>query len=123
MQLDLQQRLWVLRNFFTIYLERAHDLVKAGRKDDARDWLRFFRNSGILGLLADVEHGVLAKQENEWLSCSLRDLETKCHPLDVPNFQTDLQAIRGQLEQIGGRLGLLFHSDLKIDSVGNCVTP
>jgi hypothetical protein len=116
MKSELRQRLWVLRNFFSIHLERARDLAKAGRKDEARDWLRFFRNSGILGLLADEHYGVLDHKEKEWLTSSLRELESECHPLDVPNFQTDLQAIRGNLESISQHLGIQFQSKLQVVS-------
>jgi hypothetical protein len=106
MQLELQQRLWVLRNFFTIYIERARDLAKGDHKDEARDWLRFFRNSGILGLLADETYGVLTDAEKTFLTENLRILESECHPLDVPNYTTDLQSIRGQLEAITKHLGI-----------------
>jgi hypothetical protein len=95
-------------------LSRARDLAKAGRKDEARDWTRFFQNSGILEIL--VEHKALMEHEAKLLADSLHELQGECHPLDVPNYQTDLQAIRGHLELIERRLGIVAEPVLKIAS-------
>lgn len=66
--------------FVSIYVSHARDLAKDGQKDAAREWLRFLRSSHILDVLAHEK--------------------AECHPLDVPEYATDLQAIRAMLQQI-----------------------
>ncbi|HEY1663076.1 MAG TPA: hypothetical protein VGI03_11715 [Verrucomicrobiae bacterium] len=110
MQLELEQRLWTVRNFFTIYVEHARDLAKSGQKDQARSWWKFLFNSGLLGLLSDDNYGVLSDREKLHLSEMLLELQHDCHPLNVPNFETDLQAIRGHLEAISSHLGVSFET-------------
>ena len=82
--------------FSDIYITRARQLAQAGQKDEARDWYRFFQNSGVISLLE--KNGSLcnlgALREN------LNFLGLECHPLDVPDFRTDIQAIRNCLEVI-----------------------
>jgi hypothetical protein len=114
MEIHNQVRLWTLRNFFSIYIDRARDLAKEGRKDEARDWLRFFNNSGILGILSDGTSGVLTCQEEAHFKELLGKLNSECHPLDVPNYQTDLQAIRGHLEVISQHLGIQSQNKVQL---------
>jgi hypothetical protein len=111
-----QVNLWVLRNFFAIYLDRARELAKDGKKDEARDWLRFFRNSGILNVLSDGTRGVLSRAEESLYRKNLEKLESECHPLDVPDFRTDLQAIRADLSEIKNHLRLHNEPSLKVVS-------
>jgi hypothetical protein len=106
MQLSLKQRLGIVRNFSFLYLERARGLAKAGQKDEARSWLRFFFNAEIFELLSDEDFGVLTTEEIKSLAKTLADLRSECHPLDVPDYRTDLQAIRAHLAEISRHIGL-----------------
>lgn len=95
-QADLQVRLENMFNFAGIYIQRARDLAKAGKKDEARDWFRFFNNSQIIACLekSGVTGDVKTLREN------LNFLGLECHPLDTPDFSTDLQSIRNCLNEI-----------------------
>lgn len=82
--------------FATIYIDRARDLARSGQKDSARNWYRFFSNSQIVALLGCLPcDGDLKK-----LAEDLAFLGLECHPLDVPSFETDLEAIRDCLTEI-----------------------
>lgn len=108
MERSFEQHLLILRDFFGIYLRRAQDLAKAGQKDEARDWLRYFENSEIISLLSDENLGVLGACERKRFQKQLADLRVECHPQDVPDYRTDLQAIRGELSVIRNFLGAAF---------------
>lgn len=84
--------------FVEMYLEHARDLAKEGHKDQARDWLRFFRNSQILEILVHEKAG--NPEQLAELRKNVALLNSECHPLDVANYATDLQAIRATLQQI-----------------------
>lgn len=102
-------RLVALRNFVEIYLSRARDLAKEGRKDEARDWWRFFENSCVVDVLETS--GVLSIGECEHIKRSLATLKTECHPLDVPDYRTDLQAIREALARIEDKISPAVYAD------------
>lgn len=106
MQLSLEHRLSILRDFTVSQMDRAADLARGDRKDDAREWVNYFENSRILDLLADSEFGVVAGAENTRLTKQLRELREMCHPLDVPNYQSDFAAIRGEISRITKHLGM-----------------
>jgi len=82
--------------FSDIYITRARQLAQTGQKDEARDWYRFFQNSGVISLLEKngSTGNLVALREK------LNFLGLECHPLDVPDFRTDIQAIRNCLEVI-----------------------
>ena len=86
-------------NLFTftgIFIQHARGLAKAGQKDAARNWYRFFNNAQIVPLLSELKcYGDVAKLRED-----LNFLGLECHPLDVPSFETDLQAIRHCLNEI-----------------------
>lgn len=86
-----------LYRFTVFHIDSARDMAKCGQKDLARDWLRYFRNAGILQILSDAG---LSREAFDELKASLRLLESECHPLDVPNFTTDLSEIRQRLTNI-----------------------
>lgn len=85
-----------LFRFSEIHIARARDLAKSGQKDQARDWYRFFRNSSVMQLLAELPCGghVPTLREN------LDFLGLECHPLDVPDWTTDIAAIRHCMTEI-----------------------
>jgi hypothetical protein len=111
LSIDSKVRLLTLRNFFSIYLGRALDLAKDGRKDEARDWYRYFQNSEIPELLSS--EGVMSDGEMEVLRSQMVVLRDSCHPSDVPEYRTDLQAIRAALERIEDKLGECSECRLK----------
>lgn len=89
-QFSVQSHIENLFTFAGIYIQHARQLAKAGHKDEARNWYRFFFNSRVLDVidLANCQHDVSPLRE------SLNFLRLECHPLDVPSFTTDLEAIR-----------------------------
>lgn len=89
-----------LLNFSQIYVRHARDLAKAGQKDDARNWLRFFQNSKLVEILAYQTSTVIPAGDLKKLSDDLKLLNGECHPLDVPDWAIDIQAIRAQLDYI-----------------------
>jgi hypothetical protein len=109
MKLSLEHRLSIMRDFTLLQMDRVADLAKsgiAGSKDIARDWVNYFENTQVLNLLCDEENGVLTGAEKRRFNNQLRALRGLCHPLDVPNYQSDLAAIRGEVELIVKHLGL-----------------
>jgi len=82
-----------LEKFTVQFIDHARCLAQSGQKDEARHWLRFFQNSKIIDLLAQI-HDVAGLRQ------SLQSLRIECHPLDVPNWTTNIEAIRHCLQQI-----------------------
>jgi hypothetical protein len=84
--------------FVRCAIATARDMAKCNKKDAARDWYRFLLNSKLLDIL-DHE-GALdnVSQLRSELSC----LGSECHPLEVPDYSCDLEAIRAQLRDIRG---------------------
>ena len=76
------------------FLLHASDLARSGKKDAARNWVRYFNNSRTLHVLADGGLDVAN------LRALLHEVSMECHPQDTPEFETDIQAIRFFLEEI-----------------------
>jgi hypothetical protein len=93
---DLNSHFSNLRLFTEIYVGHARDLARSGQKDEARDWCRFFENSKILSILEYTPE----KDKLTQLRESLKELGSECHPMDVANWQTDIEAIRACLTDI-----------------------
>jgi hypothetical protein len=93
-EISLHLRLLDLRQFSELAVKHARELARAGQKDEARIWFRFVCNSKIVGILDSC--GV----ETHNLSAGLKLLGLECHPLDVPSFTTDLEAIHHCLKVI-----------------------
>jgi hypothetical protein len=85
-----------LYQFTVLFVDSARDLAKAGKNDQARSWWRFFENSRVL----DVLENHFGAAEMIELRQDLSDLKKECHPENVPDFSTDLQAIRFCLSEI-----------------------
>jgi hypothetical protein len=84
--------------FTKIYVGHARDLAKSGQKDDARNWHRYFENARVVEMLSTqnaFENSTIEKLKHE-----IQQLGTECHPLDVADWQTDIEAIRHCLEHI-----------------------
>jgi hypothetical protein len=92
----LHQHAVNLYNFTAQYIAHARDLARSDQKDVARNWCRFFQNSQVLQVLESFPGvGDLSRLRSE-----LNQLQIECHPLDVPGWQTDIQAIRHCLTEI-----------------------
>lgn len=87
-----------LYQFTALHVSHGRSYAKEGHKDYARDILRFVRNARIVPIL--LKHGFAGTQVLADLQSNLSLLSGECHPLDVPNFKTDLQAIRSSLENL-----------------------
>jgi hypothetical protein len=85
-----------LFQFTILFVDSARDLAKAGKNDQARSWWRFFENSRVV----DVLENHFGSVEMIELRQDLADLKKECHPENVPDFSTDLQAIRFCLSEI-----------------------
>jgi hypothetical protein len=81
-----------------IAIENARELAKCNKKDEAREWCRFINNSHIL----DVISHCCGEDSVSQMRSEMSLLRGECHPLDVPDFRTDLGAIRAHLEGIRG---------------------
>jgi hypothetical protein len=94
--LDVQ--LYQLYNQSVLAVERARERAHSDLKNDSRDWLHFFVNSGVLQILSSYSGPLpidlpLLKRELE----KLRDA---VHPLEPCDFKTDLERIRDRLDFI-----------------------
>jgi len=88
-----------LHRFTEIFISRARDLAKAGKKDSARNWLHFFEGARIEQTLRAHNPAQAAG-----LSEKLTQLRGDCHPAESVSHETDLQFIRAALEQIQSTL-------------------
>jgi len=108
--IESKLNLRAMYQFTEIYLKHAADLAKSGQKDAARNWVRFFENSRVLEVLADSAFDVSKLRAN------LSDLSGQCHPMDVPSWETDIQAIRATLNEI---LWHVVHQSTEVDASAN----
>ena len=76
------------------YLRHAVVYAKDGRKDQARDWLRFVEQSDLLTLLKD--QGVNVQEHEDTLKL-LADL---CHPQASPSVKGELERVADVLERV-----------------------
>lgn len=115
-QAGLQQHAVNMFNFTVRYIVHARDLARSGQKEEARNWCRFFENSQVLQVLESFPGvGDLFRLRGE-----LNMLRTECHPLDVPGWQTDIQAIRYCLTEILNHV-TQKHSTIKtVSRIGPC---
>jgi len=78
-----------------IYIGVARAHARNKKKDEARNWLRFFNNASIVTVLEKYTDptGVLPIDLNN-LKLELRALESECHPLDKSDNSTEFGEIR-----------------------------
>lgn len=95
MNIDLHS----LNTFTVIYVDRARELARAGHKDEARDWLKFFRNARIYELCARYS-GPLPISDLAELRKNLWALEEEYHPASHADNLTDVRVMRSQLDTI-----------------------
>jgi hypothetical protein len=83
-----------LHTFTEIYLKAARRLARNGQKDEARNWLRFFRNSNILQILArQADPDSVLPMDVPKLLTELSALESECHPLDRGDNATEISQL------------------------------
>ena len=94
----MDPRFYHLQTMTGSALARAIELCRLGRKDEARDWCRFFEQSNMLALLASFQVDV------EKLSEQMRTLKDECHPDSHPHLKTEIEEIRSTLEDLKNQL-------------------
>ena len=105
----MQAHLRSLFTFTSIYVDAARRDARHGRKDDARDFLRFVRNASIIPILKQYENsGSVFDIDVAHLEWKLRELENDCHPSAQCDFKDDFSAIRASLEIIAGGVNQLL---------------
>lgn len=87
-----------LHSMTVVFLRHAIDLVKANKKDSARNWYRYFDQSQIYRVLHDS--GAVNESKLTELRLLLTELKYQCHPEDRINLETDLQEIRAMLVRL-----------------------
>jgi hypothetical protein len=100
MHLSLEHRLNLVRDFLALAFDRIEDMTKGGDRDVARYLVNLFENMQLLELCADNEHGVLSGSEFTRMRKRLSQLRSGCHPANVPDYGSDLAAIRSQVSEI-----------------------
>jgi hypothetical protein len=94
----MQIKLWQLFNSTALAVNRARDMARGGRKDEARDWYRFISNAEITSLLCHYKGPIpidLGKLKND-----LEKLADECHPASHPDNSSDMAAIKANLDTI-----------------------
>ena len=77
----------------------ARSSARAGRKDEARDFLRYVRGARIIQILKPVDFSVLGLNVDvSHLEWQLNELEHECHPSSSNDQTTDIAAIRSTLD-------------------------
>lgn len=108
MQVDLFQ----LYRFTDVLISRAREMALGGRKDDARDVLRYLRNGHVIQILKHLDEATYPKDVSH-LEWKLGELENECHP------QTPVERIfKAAMGERGGRVcslcGLVFYEAIPV---------
>lgn len=97
--------------FTDIRVEDCRRLARHGRKDEAREFLKYVRNASIISLLKQFEPtGTPFDIDVPHLEWKLRELENECHPQAVSDHKDDFALIRSMLESLAVGLHLLTES-------------
>jgi hypothetical protein len=86
--------------------------ARSGRKDEARDFLRFCRMAHFVEILKPVSADQPVKIDASNFDCKLRELETWCHPEsgnelakdDIASLHKKIDAIAGELQRLSPTL-------------------
>lgn len=97
-----------LYRFTVIQVDRARAMARQGRKDEARDWLRYWRGACILDALRKTDFTGFVGVDIPHLEWQLRELENDCHPSTGPDCVSDLTAIRSCLETLAQGMALIL---------------
>lgn len=90
-----------LNSFFQhteAFVRHARDLARSGKKDTARNWYRYLQNARVVEVIHTSNF--VKPSSVEKLRQEIMNLGIECHPLDAPNWETDIQVIRSELEKI-----------------------
>lgn len=96
----------MIGNYYQLYrttkqqVSDARADARAGRKDSAREILRFINNSRIPQILGAYEFPSGLTVDVPLLKWELSQLEQECHPASVPDTSSDIKAIRASLDLI-----------------------
>jgi hypothetical protein len=99
-----------LYNFTKQYVTSYRTAARAGRKDEARDFLKYVRCARIIQILKPIDFSQigLVSVDVSHLEWQLSELEQECHP-SAPNDQTsDIAAIRSMLEIVASGIQMLL---------------
>ncbi len=79
-------------------VDNARELARAGRKDEARVWLRYFCNSNVIRICGKYD-GVIPF-DFAALKASVAQLENEVHPATRSERETEFKAVKLQLDGI-----------------------
>jgi hypothetical protein len=82
----------------------------------ARDWLRYFINGCVVGILKDVDFSSFPHVDVPHLEWQLRQLENDCHPAANSDFRDDFEAIRANTETLAFGMGTILR---RLDEMGS----
>lgn len=88
----MESKLYHLGLVTSSALDRALAMAKEGRKDEARNWARYFFQSSVIDILELNGKNVQPLREQ------LKNLFDECHPLNAPDFKPDIQRIADSLQ-------------------------
>ena len=90
-----------------IRVASARQACKCGKKDEARDTLRFIRNASIIEIIKSTPTENYPGLEMNWplLEWELGQLEQECHPATEPVLTNDLARIEKHLSFIAAHIG------------------
>lgn len=95
--------------WFTKFLvEGALRQARSGKKDEARNTLRYVRNAKIVQILRAGNLPDWAWCDVFHLEWQLRELESDCHPLNVSDNTDSLSSIARSLQLIAGQTAKLL---------------
>jgi hypothetical protein len=97
-----------LYTFTKLRILDARRAAKNGRKDEARDILRYVRNASILDILRPIDFGTIFNVDIAHLQWQLDELELECHPASQADFKDDFTAIRAHVETLAGGMSLIL---------------
>ena len=100
---DLRWAVGKLHIYFVSLARNYADLAKGGCKDEARRWAMNFQMSGIHRIFSDSRYGVPFEQIRE-LNDAVSRVTWAAYPDEIPNFTTDIRAVRYYLERISQAL-------------------
>jgi hypothetical protein len=89
-----------LHDFTCVLVAHARAHAKEGNKDFARDVARYVTNARILELLEIHLVEVPISINLDQLRRDLKLLAQECHPVDAPQFRTELEGINDRLQNL-----------------------
>lgn len=96
-------------------IDSARSSARSGRKDEARDWLRYFNNAGVFKILKfhEPELQLLGVDSVDDIRDALAKLEDECHPQTRCDQSDDIKALRSQMDALAFGVNLLLNQKQK----------